>query len=112
VLGTPVATVAKTGAFTSIASKTFNWYFRLLVTCTATGGSGTLQATGLLNWGENNLTTTVAQQSYLLGAATTAAVSLNTAQSTPVYIEPLAYWSATTTSLTMTMTNFFVWGLN
>jgi hypothetical protein len=115
-LGVPSAaggvTLAATGAFTTVASITGNWYFRLLVTATAVGSSGTLQSIGLLTWGPNNLTTTVAEASYLMGASSTTPVTYNTGISVPVWVEPLAYWSATTTSLTMTMTNMFVWGLN
>jgi len=112
-LGTPATVLATTGAFASIASMTGNWYFRLLTTCTAVGSAGTVQSIGVLNWGANALTSTVYSPStYLLGPASTTAVAFNTAQSVPTYIEPLAFWSATTTSLTMTMTNMFVWGLN
>jgi hypothetical protein len=105
-------TLASTGAFTTVASLTLNWYFRLLTTCTATGSSGALQSIGQLFWGLNNLTTSVPQPSYLMGASSTTPVTYNTGQSVPVWVEPLAYWSATTTSLTMTMTNMFIWGLN
>jgi hypothetical protein len=105
--------IAKTGAFAQVASVTGNWYFRLLVTCTATGSSGTLQAIGVLNWGPNALTVSTANtNTYLLGASSTTPVSFNTVQSTPVYLEPLAFYSATTTAQTITMTNMFVWGLN
>jgi hypothetical protein len=115
VLGTPsAALLAKTGAFATIASITGNWYFRLLTTCTATGSSGTLQSIGTFTWGPNALTATTYTEptTYLLGASSTTPVTYNTGQSVPVWVEPLAFWSATTTSLTMTMTNMFVWGLN
>jgi hypothetical protein len=113
--GTGVATasiVASTGAFTTVASLTTQWYFRVLITATAVGSSGTLQAIGLLHWGLYNLTTSVPQPTYLMGAGSTTPVSFATNQTTPVFVEPFAYWSATTTSLSMTMTNLFVWGLN
>lgn len=35
-----------------------------------------------------------------------------TNQTTPVYIEPMAYWSTTSTGPNMVLTNFFLWGLN
>lgn len=115
-LGTPSnaggVTLAKTGAFIVVASLTINWYFRLLVTATSVGSAGALQSIGQLWWGVNALTTSVPQPSYMMGASTTTPVTYNTGQSVPVWVEPLAFWSATTTSLSMTMTNMFIWGLN
>jgi hypothetical protein len=115
VLGTPSAVLlAKSGALAVIGSITGNWYFRLLVTCTATGSAGTLQSIGMLAWGPNALTATAYTEPtvYLLGASSTTPVTFNTGQSVPVWIEPLAFWSATTTTQSITMTNMFVWGLN
>lgn len=112
--GTPLLT---TGAFTvdttSRAAMAFN--FKAWVTCTQVGVNGALQAWGLLNWGMvPSITTTLTapQNTYLMGPATTTPVTFNTVQSTPVYLEPVAFWSATTNSPSITMTQLLVWGLN
>jgi hypothetical protein len=118
VVGTNTGTaLATTGAFTadttSRAAMAFN--FRVYVTCTATGVSGTLQSWGWLNWGMvPSLTTTVAapQITYYMGAGTTAPFAFNTSQSVPTYLEPMANWSTTSTGPSITLTQMFVWGLN
>ena len=99
-----------TGAFTTTASVSGNWLFRILVTCTGVGTSGTLNTTGLLHWGTTGLTTTVGVPGYTMGAGTTTPITFN--NSSAYYIEPYAFFSATTNSPTMSMLNFFVWGLN
>lgn len=114
--GTALAT---TGAFTSAdasAGRTaMGFNFRVWATCTGVGVSGTLQAWGWLNWGMiPSLTTTVTapQITYYMGAGTTTPYSFNTIQTTPVYLEPIAFWSTATAGATITLTQMFVWGLN
>lgn len=106
--------LCSTGAFTTIASTTdgvFN--FRVLMTATALGTSGTLNAAGRLDWGSKTVTTTVGVPSYLMSpSATSTPFTFATNQTTPVYIEPFAYWSTTSTGPSVTMTNFLMWGLN
>ena len=116
-VGTPGTQLAATGAFTadttSRAAMAFN--FRIIATATAIGVNGALQAWGWLNWGMvPALTTTVAapQITYYMGAGTTTPVSFNTSQSTPVYLEPYASWSTSSTGPSITLTQMFVWGLN
>ncbi len=109
-----------TGVFTSTditsGRTTMGFNFRVVVTCTGVGVSGTLQAWGWLNWGmlSNALTTTltVPQITYYMGAGTTTPFAFNTTQTTPVYIEPIAFWSTATAGCTMTLTNMLIWGLN
>lgn len=117
VVGTPATKLCATGAFTadttSRAAMAFN--FRVLVTATAIGISGTLQAWGWLNWGMvPSLTTTVVapQITYTMSAGTTTPVAFNTAISTPVYLEPYAWWSTSSTGPSITLTQMYVWGLN
>ena len=116
-LGTQGTVLAATGAFTadttSRASMAFN--FSVIATCTAVGPNGSLQAWGWLNWGMvTGLTTTVAapQISYVMGATSTAPISFSTTQTTPVYIEPYASWSTSSTGPSITLTQMIVWGLN
>lgn len=106
-----------TGAFTadttSRAAMAFN--FRAYATCTETGPNGALQAWGLLGWGMiPALTTTVAapQITYAMGAGTTTPVTFSTNQTTPVYLEPYASWSTSSTGPSITLTQMFMWGLN
>lgn len=109
--------LAATGAFTadstSRANMAFN--FKAIITATSVGPNGTLQCWGWLNWGLiPSLTTTTAapQISYVLGPATTAPVTFNTGTTTPVYLEPYASWSTSSTGPTITMTQMYAWGLN
>ena len=115
--GTVGTLLCATGAFTadttSRAAMGFN--FKVLVTCTAVGPSGTLQAWGWLNWGMvPTLTTTVAapQITYVIGPATTTPVTFNTAQSSPTYLDVYANWSTSSTGPSITLTQMFMWGLN
>jgi len=121
VVGTATATpLAATGAFTATditsGRTTMGFNFKVAVTCTAVGTSGTLQAWGWLNWGmlSSALTVTspVPQITYYMGAGTTAPYAINTAQSTPMYLEPYAYWSSSSTGPSITLTQMYVWGLN
>lgn len=115
--GTPATLLGATGAFTadttSRAAMAFN--FRMYITCTQTGPSGTLQTWGWLNWGMvPSLTTTVTapQITYVMGPATTTPITFNTLQSTPTYLEPYASWSTSSTGPSITLTQMMVWGLN
>ena len=106
--------LCSTGAFTTIASVTDGVFaFRVLMTATVLGTSGALTAFGMLDWGSKGLTTTTGVPSYMMSpSATSTPFTFSTGQTTPVYIEPFAYWSTTSTAPSVTMTNFFVWGLN
>lgn len=117
VIGTQGTVLCATGAFTadttSRAAMGFN--FKIAVTATEIGPSGTLQAWGWLNWGMvPSLTTTVAapQITYLMGAGTTVPITFNTGQSTPTYLDMYASWSTSSTGPSITLTQLFVWGLN
>ena len=118
-IGTPSSGIklVGTGAFTvdttSRAAMSFN--FRVLASCTQVGPNGTLQAAGWLNWGMvPSLTTTVVapQITYSLNAGTTAPIAFNTDQTTPVYVEPYAFWSTSSTGPSITLTQMYLWGLN
>lgn len=106
--------LCSTGAFTTIASVTDGVFmFRALITATVLGSAGTLTAAGKLDFGSKTITTTTGVPSYLMSpSATSTPFSFATLQTTPVYIEPFAYWSTTSTGPSMTMTNYIVWGLN
>jgi hypothetical protein len=108
-IGTPSTLVAGTGAFSPTASVTGNFFFEVLVTCTAVGTSATLNAVGRLYWGTGSNTAATAAAVYMIGAPQ-AAVSVSNA--TGYFIEPYASWGATSASQTLTLTNFTVWGLN
>lgn len=116
-VGTQGTVLGATGAFTadttSRAAMGFN--FRMFITCTQTGPSGTLQTWGFLNWGMvPSLTTTVVapQITYVIGPATTTPITFNTLQSAPTYLDVYASWSTSSTGPSITMTQMFVWGLN
>jgi hypothetical protein len=107
--------LCQTGIFASAATTTGftgQWQMQGFATCTAVGTSGTLQPFGLVHWGPAQLTTTTGIPDYTMGTGTTTPVTFNTYQTTPVYLEPLAWWSASTSTPTLTMTQYFVWGLN
>lgn len=115
--GTPVTLLCATGAFTadttSRAAMGFN--FKVMLTCTALGTPGALQAWGWLNWGMvPSLTTTVAapQITYVIGPATTAPVAFTTVQTAPTYLDVYASWSTSSTGPSITLTQMMVWGLN
>ena len=109
-IGTPGTLLVSTGAFDpaqSVAQGTF--MFEVLITCTAVGTSATLNAVGRLFWGNSASNAgTVAGVVYLMGTA--GAVSFSNA--TAYYIEPYFSWGQTTTTQTITLTNYLVWGLN
>ena len=106
--------MCSTGAFTTIASVTDGVFiFRVLITCTAVGSAGTLTAAGKLLWGSKTVTSTAGIPTYLMSpSASSTPFTFITNQTTPVYLEPFAYWSTTTQAPSVSMTNFFIWGLN
>ena len=109
-IGTPGTLLMSTGAFdptASVAQGTF--MFEALITCTAVGTAGTLNACGRLYWGNSASNTgTVAGAIYLMGTAGTVAFS----NATAYYLEPFFSWGATSTGQTITLTNYLIWGLN
>jgi hypothetical protein len=109
-IGTSATAIATTGAIVDIASITNGaWMFQVLLTCTAVGTSSTVNAVGTFTWGAGNNAATTTSGTYMIGAPNSA-VSLSNA--TPYFLEVFAWWSATTTSQTITMTNYLIWGLN
>ncbi len=107
--------LCSTGAFSMLAGAitdgVFN--FRVLVTCQTLGSAGTLTACGRLDFGSKTVTTSVGVPTYVMSPSSTSTpFTFATNQTTPVYIEPFAYWSTTSLSPSITMTNFYVWGLN
>lgn len=107
--------LCQTGIFNASATSTGitgQWSMQAFATCTGVGTSGTLQAFGLVHWGPAQLTTSAGVPDYTMGTGTTTPITFNTYQTTPVYLEPVAWWGATTSTPTMTMTQMFVWGLN
>jgi hypothetical protein len=118
-IGTQTTVIGTTGAFTVDTTSRSNMCFNFKLLCTATqvGVNGQLQSSGFLNWGMQGgttITTTVVLPaiSYQLGTGTTTPVPFNTVTSTPVYIEPYAWWSTSSTGPSITLTQMLVWGLN
>ena len=117
-LGTPgTPSLLTTGAFTADTTSraSMAWNFRAFITCTQPGPNGLLQGWGILNWGLiPALTTTVVapQTTYTLSSGSTTPTSFNCDQSTPVYLEPYASWSTSSTGPSITLTQMLVWGLN
>lgn len=116
-IGTQGTPLCATGAFTvdTTSRAAMGWNCRILITCTAVGPSGTLQAWGWVNWGmvPSLTTTTPAPQiTYLMGPGTTTPVTFNTAQSLPTYLDLYANWSTSSTGPSITMTQMLMWGLN
>jgi hypothetical protein len=117
--GTLLNIVAKTGAFTTVASITNGaWDFEVLMTCTGVGTAGTINSVGHMHWGPANNAVTVTQSTYsatlsgqpmMIGAPQTA-VTLDNSKA--YWIELFNTWSVTTGSPTITLTNFFIFGLN
>lgn len=111
-VGTPNVKVAGTGATTgwqAAGVNNYGWSFDILCTCTAVGTSGTLNCIGKFHIGPANNAATAASSTfdYIIGGAS---ATINT--STSYAIDVLVSFGATTTSQTITMTNFLVWGLN
>lgn len=120
--GTLATTIAKTGAFTTLINWTDAVFtFEVLMTATAVGSSGTINAIGSITLGAGNNAS--APTLGTMGTSTTASlgstIMIGTGQtpvsynnSTAYFLELFNTWSATTGSPSITLTNFFVFGLN
>jgi hypothetical protein len=114
-------TLGATGAWTTVISQSnVAFAFELMVTCTAPGKAGTngsFNCVGTLLIGQANnaanptLQTVGAQWAtpIMIGAPQTAAAFDPTVTQ---YVEMSSTWSAVTGSPTVTLTNFYVFGLN
>jgi hypothetical protein len=117
--------LAKTGTFTTLVSWTTAAFdFEVMITATALGaaaGGGSFNCVGSLSLGAgNNLaaptlgtmgtSTTASLASKVMIGAPNTPLAFTTA--TPYYLELWNTWSATTGSPTITLTNFYVFGLN
>jgi len=122
--GTLATTLGKTGTITTIASVSDGiWEFEFLLTCTAVGTAGTtgtLQGFGNVTYsaGNNAQTGTMGTfgttnstfcNQFFLGAPQSTISFTNT---TNYYLDVYNTWSATTGSPTITMTNYYIFGLN
>lgn len=111
-----------TGAITPVISVSYLWEFELMVTATATGVSaGVLQTIGHLNIGQtatpNAQAPTIgtwaaasSMNTISLGGVNAGLASVNTQIS--YFVEAFAAWSATTGAPSITLSNFYVFGLN
>jgi hypothetical protein len=117
--GTYANTIAKTGAFTTVASVANGAFeFELMLTATAVGTSGSLNGVGHLLWGPANNAAAPSQSAYsatlsgqpiMIGTPQTP-VSFN--NTSAYYLELFNTWSSTTGASTITLTNFLIFGLN
>lgn len=122
--GTPAIVLAKTGAFTTLINWTTAAFdFEVMVTATAPGlsGTGTFNGVGSISLGAGNnaavptlgtmgtSTTNSLASKIMMGTPNTA---VNFTSSTAYYVEVSNTWSATTGSPSITLTNFYVFGLN
>ena len=119
--GTLGITLAKTGTLTTvITTATAAFDFEIMVTMTAQGvgaTAGTLNAVGWVEYGiaNNAATGTFGTYSannasrFLIGTPQTA-VTFNPL--TAYYLEVFNTWDAVTNAPTITLTNFYVYGLN
>jgi hypothetical protein len=119
--GTQLTIMAQSGAITPVVSITNGCFeFEVLVTCSAlgSGANSKLNAVGHIFWGPGN---NAAAPTFASNGATSAAgVTMIGAPQTGVtitntnayYIDVYAWWSATTNSPSLTMSNFLIFGLN
>jgi hypothetical protein len=119
--GTLGITLAKTGTLTTVVQATAAAFdFEVMVTMTAQGvgaTAGTLNAVGWVEYGVANNAATGTFGTYssnnasrfMIGTPQTA-VTFNTL--TSYYLEVFNTWDATTNAPTITLTNFYVFGLN
>ncbi len=122
--GTPAIVLGKTGTMTTLASQTnCEFMFEMWLTCTVQGvgataasfnqigqfsiGNANDAATG--TWGTTAATSTATVYDYMIGTPQTAK-TFNTL--TGYYIEASNTWSVTTGAPTITLTNFYIFGLN
>lgn len=119
-----IAVPLKTGTITTLASQTdCEFDFEVWATCTAQGVGATatsVNAIGKINFGNANnaatgtLGTTAATSTaqiygYMIGTPQTALTFNNLV---PQYVEVSGTWSVTTGAPTITLTNFYIFGLN
>jgi hypothetical protein len=119
--GTLLNTLAKTGAWTTVASQSnVAFSFEILVTVTILGSAanaGSINAVGHVLIGQANNAANPTLQT--VGAQWATPIMIGTPQTavtlTPTlgyYIEAFNTWSVTTGAPTVTLTNFYVFGLN
>lgn len=122
--GTLLNTVAKTGTFTTVINMTsLAFTFEVMMTCTVTGSAanaGSINCVGELKFMAANNADAPTWGTY--GAATTSlfcvmgigtpqtAVTLN--PTLAYYIELFNQWNVTTGAPTITLTNYYIFGLN
>jgi hypothetical protein len=114
--------LGSTGAITTVLSTSGLFDFELLVTCTQHGVSaGVLQTIGWVDVATvatpNSPTTTLeafgttsSTNRLLVGGVAAGLASVNTQQQ--YFVEMFNTWSAVTNAPSMTLTNFYVFGLN
>ena len=114
--------LAGTGAMTPVISVSYLWEFEIMVTATATGVSaGVLQTIGHLSIGQcatpNAQAPTIgtwaaasSMNTIAIGGVNAGLASVNTQQA--YFVEAFAAWSATTGAPSITMSNFYIFGLN
>ena len=114
-------TLGATGAWTTVINQSnVAFAFEVMVTCTAPGKAGTngsFNCVGTLLIGQANNAATPTLQTVgaqwatpiMIGAPQTAAAFDPTVTQ---YVEMSSTWSATTGAPTVTLTNFYVFGLN
>ena len=119
--GTQLTLMAQSGAITPVVSITNGcWEFEILVTCAAlgSGANSKLNAVGHIFWGPGNNAAaptfasngqTSAAGVTMIGAPQTGVTITNT---NAYYLDLYAWWSATTNSPTITLTNYMIFGLN
>jgi len=119
--GTQLTLMAQSGAITPVVSITNGcWEFEILVTCSAlgSGANSKLNAVGHIFWGPGN--NAAAPTFASAGATSAAGVTMIGAPQTGVtitntnayFLDLYAWWSATTGSPTITLTNYLIFGLN
>jgi hypothetical protein len=111
---------ASTGTLTTLVSITTGvFFFDILVTAQVMGTSGTLSAVGTMNFGAggaaetfgtNGSTLSTFNQSVVVGLPATGVTSFST--QTSYAVEIFNTWSAATGGPSITLTNFYVFGLN
>ena len=119
--GTVGISLGKTGNIVTLATTaTGAWDFELMVTCTVQGVGATAGSLNAVGWVEYGIANNAAAGTFgtygannasrfMIGTPQTA-VTFNTL--TSYYLEVFNTWDATTNAPTITLTNFYVFGLN
>jgi hypothetical protein len=101
-----------TGAFSpfgTTVSQTGAFFFHVLITATSIGTTCTLNTVGKMDIGQaGNTATNTTTATMLMNSSTQPTIN----NATAYYIEMFANFGATTTTQAVTLTNFYVWGLN